>query len=188
MKCEQVHDLLGAYCAEELDDREMTEIKQHLPSCKVCERECREMAMVMNALGDFEAIEPGADFRARVWERIEDFETRKRAFWFAAFAGLLARNRRLVVTGCVVFAVSLLAGVYTLQQLGGGPGIEMAEEGGIVSEGFVMREIPQEMEVATDTVYTHFVTGDWPVHLTSQPQTYVYNPVVRPTTGPKLTF
>jgi anti-sigma factor RsiW len=188
MKCEQVHDLLGAYCAEELDDHEMMEIRQHLAACKVCEREHREMALVMNALGSFEAIEPSADFRDRVWERIEESETRKRVFWLAAFAGLLARNRRLVVTGCIVFAVSLLTGVYSLQHMGGGPGVEMAEEGDFVSEGFVMREIPQQMEIPSDTVYTHFVTGDRPVHLTSQPQTYVYNPVVRPASGPKLTF
>ncbi len=188
MKCEQVHDLLGAYCAEELDDRGMTNIRQHLASCKVCEREHRAMAMVMNALGNFEAIEPGADFRARVWEKIEDFETRKRVFWLAAFAGLLARNRRLLATGCAVFAVSLLVGVYSLQHMGGSPGIEMADQRDVVSEGFVMREIPQRMEAASDTVYTHFVTGDRPVQLTSQPQTYVYNPVVQPVSGPRLTF
>jgi hypothetical protein len=146
------------------------------------------MVVVMGALGNFESIEPSADFRARVWEKIEEFEARKRVFWLAAFAGLLRRNRRLVVTGCVVFAVSLLAGVYSLQHMGGRPGVEVAGEPEPVPEGFVMREIPQQLEMASDTVYTHFVTGDRPVHLTSQPQTYVYNPVVRPVAGPKLTF
>ena len=188
MKCEQVHDLLGAYCAGELDDEQMKHVREHLTSCRECEREHREMATVMEALGNFEVIEPSVDFRARVWDRIDEFEARKRVFWVAAFAGLLARNRRLVVTGCLVFVVSLVAAMLTLQQIGGGPVMEMADEGGIVSEGFVMREIPQTTGLASDTVYTHFVTGDRPVHLTSQPQNYVYKPVVRPASGPKLTF
>ena len=188
MKCEQVRDVLGAYCAGELDGVRMDEIRQHLSSCAGCEREHREMVQVMNALGNFEFIEPSAGFRAGVWEKIEEFEARKRVFWLAAFAGLLARNRRLVATGCAVFAISLLAAVYGLQQMAGGPGIEVAAEQAPVSEGFVMREIPQQMEIASDTVYTHFVTGDRPVHLTSQPRTYVYNPVVRPASDAKLTF
>jgi hypothetical protein len=146
------------------------------------------MAMVMNALGNFEAIEPSADFRARLWDKIEEFEARKRVFWLTAFAGLLARNRRLVVTGCVVFVISLLAGVYSLQHFGAGSGIEVADEEALMSEGFVMREIPQQGEIAPDTVYTHFVTGDRPVHLTSKPQTYAYRPVVRPASGQQLTF
>ena len=188
MKREQVHELLGAYCAEELDNDRMMEIRQHLASCDTCEREHREMAMVMRALGNYEAIEPAADFRARVWERIEEFETRKRAFWLAAFAGLVARNRRLVVTGCVMFVISLFAATYVLQHMGGAPGTDLVREGSVVSESFVMREIPQAMESTSDTVFTHFVTGDRPVHLTSQPRTFVYRPVGQTASTPKLTF
>ena len=188
MKCEQVHDLLGAYCAGELDDDRMMEIRQHLDLCKTCEREHREMALVMKALGNYEAIEPTPEFRTHLWQRIEEFETRKRAFWLAAFAGFLARNRRLVVTGCVVFFISLFAGAYLLENMGGGPGTDLADQGGAVSEGFVMREIPQEMDTAADTVFTHFVTGDRPVHLTSQPNTFVYKPVGQTGSSPKLTF
>jgi hypothetical protein len=188
MKCKDVHDLLGAYCAGELDNDRMTEIRQHIASCRACEREHHEMAMVLKALGSYEAIEPSADFRVRLWERIEEFETRKRAFWLAAFAGLLARNRRLVVTACVMFVISLVGGNYLLEYRGGAPATDLAEQGDIVSEGFVMREIPQEMGAASDTVFTHFVTGDRPVHLTSQPQTYVYTPVGQTQSAPKLTF
>jgi anti-sigma factor RsiW len=188
MKCKQVRELLGAYCARELDGERTGMVKQHLSSCAECERECRKMAMVMNALGNFETIEPSAGFRAGVWERIEEFEARRRVFWLAAFAGLLVRNRRLVATACVVFAVALVGGVYWLQHMAGGPGVEVAGERGQVTEGFVMREIPQQMETASDTVYTHFVTGDRPVDLTSQPQTYIYNPVVRPVSDVVLTF
>jgi len=186
MKCEQVHEVLGEYCAGELDDDRMMEIRQHLASCKTCEREHREMAIIMKALGDYEAIEPRADFGARLWHRIEEFETRKRAFWLAAFAGFLARNRRLVVTGCVVFVVSLFAGAYFLENMGGGPGMDLADQSGVVAEGFVMREIPQE--AALDTMFTHFVTGDIPVHLTSQPRNFVYKPVGQTGSAPKLTF
>jgi hypothetical protein len=188
MKCEQVHDLLGAYCTGELDNDRMTAVRQHLASCRTCEREHREMAVVMQALEGFETIEPAADFRARVWERIEEFEARKRAFWVAAFAGWVARNRRLVATGCVVFVISLFAGTYMLQNMGSAPRTDLTEEGGVVSESFVMREIPQEMESMSDTVYTHYVTGDLPVHLTSQPRTFVYRPVGQTPSAPKLTF
>jgi hypothetical protein len=188
MKCKQVHDLLGAYCAQELEHEQMSLIREHLGACKACEEEHHDMAMVMKALGGYERIEPGEDFRARVWDRIDEFEARKRVFWLSAFAALLVRNRRLVVTGCVVFAISLAAGFYGLRHMGGTPGVEMAEQGEVVSEGFVMREIPQRTDLASDTVYTHFVTGDRPVHLTSQPRSYVYRPVGQTTSGPKLTF
>jgi hypothetical protein len=146
------------------------------------------MATVMSVLGNFETIEPSANFRAKVWERIDEFEARKRVLWLTAFAALLSRNRRLVVTGCVVFAVSLLAGVYAIQYMGGAPGVEMAAREDAVSESFVMREIPPGMGISSDTVYTHFVTGDRPVHLTSQPQTYVYTPVGKPAQDVQLTF
>jgi anti-sigma factor RsiW len=187
MKCEQVRELLGAYCAGELGSEEAGEIKKHVTSCSECARECREMTAVVSALKDFERIEPREDFSTRLWEKIEQAEARKLVFRLALVAGFLRGNRRLVVTGCVVFAFSLLSAIYVLTQMGGGARVEVADRG-VVSEGFVMREIPQEMDVVPDTVYTHFVTGDRPVHLTSQPHTYVYKPVVRPTSEVEMTF
>jgi anti-sigma factor RsiW len=188
MKCEHLRDLLGAYCAGEIEGDEAAEMKRHLAECSGCEAEHRKMALVLKALGDFETIEPSAEFAAGVWQKIDEFEARKRVFWLTAFAGLLARNRRLVVTGCVVFAVSLLAGIYGIHQMAGGPPVEVATEDAAVSNRFVMREIPQGTGLASDTVYTHFVTGDRPVHLTSQPGTYVYTPGVRPVSDGQITF
>jgi anti-sigma factor RsiW len=188
MKCEYVRDCLSAYCAGELDTDEAAGIKLHLSQCAACEREHHRMAMVMNALADFETIEPSADFSTGVWNKIEAYEAGKRVFWLAALAGLLARNRRLVLTGCVVFAVSLLAGIYSLHNMGGGRPLEVARDKAAVSDAYVMREIPQGMELASDTVYTHFVTGDLPVRLTSQPETYMYRPAERSVSEEGMTF
>jgi anti-sigma factor RsiW len=188
MKCENVRDLLGAYCAGELDAEERASVGRHLLGCAACEKEHRKMAVVINALGGFEAIEPSAGFMAGVWERIDAYEARRRVFWVTAFAAFLARNRRLVATGGVAFAISLLAGIYGVRHMTGMPAVEVATQPSMVSEGFVMREIPQRAEPAADTVYTHFVTGDRPVQLTSQPQTYIYNQVGRPTSEAKVTF
>jgi predicted anti-sigma-YlaC factor YlaD len=188
MKCEHVKNRLGAYCAGEIEGDEAADIKFHVSRCAACREEYRKMAMVLSALGDFETVEPRADFQAGVWKRIDEYEARKGAFWLAALAGLLVRNRRLVVTGCVAFAISLLAGIYGLHQMGGGPPVEVATREAAVSDGFVMREIPETLEGASDTVYTHFVIGDRPVHLTSQPNNYVYRPVVRPVSDARPTF
>lgn len=188
MNCKHVRDLLGAYCAGDLEGDEAENLRRHLSECAGCRSEQVKMEKVLHALGSFETIEPRADFRAGVWKKIEAFENTKRVFWLTAFAGLLARNRRVLVTGCVVFAVSLFAGFYGLHHMAGGPPVEIATEEAGASEGFVIREIPQGFELASDTVYTHFVTGDRPAHLTSQPQSYVYKPVVQPVSGQKMTF
>jgi anti-sigma factor RsiW len=188
MKCDLVQENLGAYCAGELSGEMAADVEQHLSECAACAAEARKMAMVIKALGSFEMIEPRADFRAGVWARIGEFEARKRLFWVTAVAAMLARNRRLVVAGCLVFVVSLFAGLFGFKHMTGGRPVEVATDQGAVSNGFVMREIPENGHLSADTVYTHFVTGDRPVYLTSQPRTYLYKPVTRPASEKQMTF
>jgi hypothetical protein len=188
MKCEDVRDYLGAYCAGELDSEQTAAIGLHISKCPACEREHRRMATVMRALTDFEEIEPSIEFRYRLWSKIEAYEAGKRALWVTALAGLLARNRRLVVTACAVFAISLFAGIYGVRNMRGGAPMSVAKQETGLTDAYVIREIPEGTQVGSDTVYTHFVTGDRPVVLTSQPQTGSYRRTEGSGSNRRMTF
>ena len=188
MKCDDVKDCLGAYCAGELDDEHKADIRLHISQCAACERERRRMAVVMSALAGFEAIEPSAEFNTRLWSKIEAYEAGKRVFWLTALAGLLARNRRLVAIACGVFAISLFAGIYGLRNMGGGTPLQVATQEPGLTDAYVIREIPEGVKVTSDTVYTRFVTGDRPVVLTSQPQGGTYRRTAGTGGSRRMTF
>jgi anti-sigma factor RsiW len=199
MNCRQVTERLGAYCAGELTEEVVRNLDMHLASCPRCMREKQAMARVMGALGGFERIEPREDFSVRLWQRIDEWEARKRVFWLAALAGFVRRHRRVLATSCAVFVVSLLASVFVLQQMSTGPQVQVAARGGRsepisvslaepLSESFVMREIPRRIEAAPDSVYMHFVTGDRPVYPGQLLDDYIYRPVVKPVSGTVGTF
>jgi hypothetical protein len=74
------------------------------------------MLGAMRAIGQGAGeIEPSRDFAARLWQRIDAWETGRRALWTKLLAGFFARNRRLVVTSAVTFAVALAGGLYIMK-------------------------------------------------------------------------
>lgn len=191
MDCKQVRELIGALCAGDLDQGTANQVENHVAGCPGCEREKHQMARVVDAFGALESVGARADFSARLWERIDAWEAGRRVFWLAALAGFMRRHRRVVVTASVVFAVSLFTSIFVLHQMAGGPDVRMAGPGlsaESVSEGFVIREIPEADDVAPDSVYMHFVTGDRPVYRNRPQETYVYRPVVRPVSANAVTF
>ena len=179
MECKQVRELLMALCDGSLDDESACRLEEHISSCRRCMREKTRIARTLDALHGFERIEPGRDFSARLWQRIDEWETARRALWVTAVAAFIRRNRRALVACSVVFVMSLLSGVLVLRDMTGGPPVEVAGEQG-PSDGFVIREIPQPVAAADDTVFMHYVTGDRPLRQDPQADNYVFRPVVRP--------
>jgi hypothetical protein len=166
------------------------------------------MARVMSALGEVERVEPRGDFSLRLSEKIDVWEARKRVFWLGALAGFIRSNRRVLAAATAVFVISLVTSVFVIQRRGPGPemGLEerMASPAGITvegetgytgdiaevsgREGFAMREIPQSVGPASDSVYMHYVTGDRPAYPGEEFEDYVYRPVVRTVSGSGQTF
>jgi hypothetical protein len=154
------------------------------------------MARVMGALGGFETIEPREDFAMTLWQKIDEWEARKKVFWLAALAGFVRRRQRLLVASAAVFVVTLLTSVFVLQHVTRGPsGVRVADRGvpaearaSEVSESYVMREIRQPAEAGSDTAYMHYVTGDRQVYPVGLQEDWAYRPVVRPVSGAKVTF
>lgn len=195
MKCSQVIDNLGSYCRRELAEKEAQAIEEHIASCPQCMKEHQLMARVMGALGEFEPIEPRADFALRLSEKIDNWEARKRVFWLGALAGFIRSNRRVLATAATVFVFSLLTSVFVIQRMGPGPEM-MAEEhiaspgvvDGIAMEDFAMRAGTQPVIADSDSVYMHYVTGDRPAYPGEEFEDYVYRPVVRTVSGSGQTY
>lgn len=177
MTCKQIEDLLGALCDGSLDAEQVRAIEAHLDSCANCREEKARVAMTLEALRTFERIEPSEDFAVRLWEKIDQWEAVREAYWVTTVAAFIRRNRRAIVACCMVFAVSLLTSVFMLHRVTHDTAFEIAEE--TAAEGFVIREIPLPATTA-DTVYIHFVTGDRPAQRYGQAETYVSRPVVKP--------
>jgi anti-sigma factor RsiW len=179
MECKQVEELLVALCEGSLDSVTTRRLEEHLASCARCMKERTRIAKTLEALHEFETIKPSPDFSAKLWQRIDEWETTRRVVWVTAVAAFMRRNRRALVACSVVFVISLLSGVLVLRDMTGGPAVEVAGEQG-PSDGFVIREIPQPVAAADDTVFMHYVTGDRPLGNDPQADNYVLRPVVRP--------
>ncbi len=206
MKCSKVIDILGSYCRHELVEAEAHAVGEHIASCSGCMREYRLMARVLGALGEVGRIEPSADFSMRLWDKIDDWEARRRVLWLGALAGFIRSNRRVLATAAAVFVVSLVTSVVVIQRTGPGSAPAMdsrtAMPAGVMSEtgfddaaeepigagGFAMRDVPQPVDGTSDSVYMHYVTGDRPAYPGEEFEDYVYRPVVRTVSGSGQTF
>jgi hypothetical protein len=154
------------------------------------------MARVMGALGEFERIEPRADFALRLSERIDDWEARKRVFWLSAIAGFIRSNRRVLATAAAVFVISLVGSVFVIQRMGPGGDVMMDERmaapvevlDGIPVEDFAMTEVARPVSPESDSVYMHYVTGDRPAYPGEEFEDYVYRPVVTTVSSPGQTY
>jgi hypothetical protein len=195
MKCSKVIEILGSYCRGELTDGEADALREHLASCPQCSKEHQLMARVMGALGEFERVEPGADFALRLSEKIDNWEARKRLLWVGALAGFIRSNRRVLAAAAAVFVFSLVGSIFVIQQLGPGPAMmeeRMAAPGevldGIPVDDFATSEIVQPDAAASDSFYMHYVTGDRPAYPGEEFEDYVYRPVVTTVSSPGQTY
>lgn len=187
MNCEQVIELLGAFCEGSLDQKSASRIKAHLKDCSRCRREKRAIESTLRALSMFERIEPSEDFSTRLWQRIDQFEASRRVLFLTAVAAFLRRNRRVLVTSCLVFTVSLVSSVFVLRQWVASPDVQVAERPSL-TEGFVIREIPQTVLATEDTVETDFAIGERPVRTVGRSENYAFTPVVQPVSNVEPAF
>ena len=109
MKCSEVSEVLGSYCRHEVDEALGREVGEHIASCSGCMREFRLMSRVMGALGEVEHIEPSADFSLRLWEKIDEWEARRRIFWLGALAGFIRSNRRVFAAAAGALRLGMVA-------------------------------------------------------------------------------
>jgi anti-sigma factor RsiW len=117
MNCKSVEDLLWGLCEGSLGEGSARSVEEHLAVCRRCSHARDRVQSSLAAMRGVGEIEPSADFQARLWQRIDAWETRRRPFWVAVWAGFIARNRRLVVTSGVAFAVALLGGLYAMKTM-----------------------------------------------------------------------
>ena len=189
MNCKKTRQLLWSFCEGTLGEGSVGSVKDHLRGCPLCRREQAEMERTLGAVHAFGAIEPRPDFHARLWQKIDAWETGRHRFWLAVWAAFIRRNRRLVATSCVAFVMALLGGLYVMHNVTGPamvPGGRVAQEAGGKYEGlriegpaptlasgkdvrqnFVMRDIPYRSPVITlsdgnalDTIYVRFPTRE----------------------------
>jgi len=179
MKCEEVLGVLDLFCEGSLDAGTAGLVEQHLAGCAACRAERHQLARTLRALKLVETVEPGPDFSARLRERIDALEAPKRAFWFAAVAAFMGRNRRVLAASCAVFVITLVSSILVLQHVTGVPEVQVAEETP-AADGFLIREIAQPVGTGMDTVDVHFVTGDRPIDGLFEPDDYTFTPVIAP--------
>lgn len=177
LKCDNVRELLWAYCEGSLEGTARDGVEKHLARCARCAREHRAAAAALQALRNFETIQPADDFLHRVWERIDEREAARSLLGVGVIWRWLRANRTVVVAGSMAFFIALIGVRYGLDR-GGAPQVEVAgeREGGaearIRTEGeyqddYILRDIPETTPVVTgidpgtqDTIETRFITRD----------------------------
>ena len=192
MDCKRVEEMVWALCEGSLDSEATAAIESHLLVCPRCRKAKQDTAAVMEALQGLSSIEAGDEFRSRLWERIDAVEASRRVIWLGLVASFLRRNRRLIATCCVVFGVSLAAGIFILRNMTDEPAT--LAETPPVTRDFAIREIEPSSVVSVsdgekiDTVYTRFVTREFAIPQGPQPENYVFEPVVAPVSAGEEPF
>ena len=176
MKCDNVHEVLWAYCEGSLDSETAARVKRHLSACGACAREERAAMATLRGLKNVERIEPADGFLAGVWQRIDEREAARGSFGLGLVWRWLRANRMAVAAGGLAFFVALVGVRYGLE--GEGPAqMEVAgeREAGAARTGteegyrddYILRDIPETTPVVSgfdaggqDTIETRFITRD----------------------------
>lgn len=203
LKCDNVKELLWAYCEGSLEGETADLVRHHLSACALCAREQRAMAATLGGLKNLERIEPADDFLGKVWQRIDEGEARRGFLGLGTVLVWLRTNRTVVVAGGLAFFIALVGVRYGFDN-GGTPRVEVAGEkentgaARMTAEGdyrddYILRDIPGTTPVLSgfgagtqDTIETRFITRDVvpPVPYSNE---YI-QPVVQPGPGDDSAF
>lgn len=177
MNCDKTQELLWAFCEGALDEPDSSCVEDHVRSCAACRREVAAVRETLSALKMVGTIEPRADFQERLRQKIDAWETRRQVLWLTLVGSFLRRNRRLLATSTMAFALALFGGLYLVHNVLGPAAVPTrmtATVPGATSEGtgyegivpiagapsatepgarpnFVMREIPYDSQMVIVT-------------------------------------
>lgn len=94
MSCESCNDYMMRYFDGDLNDIESAKFKQHLKTCKECNKEYEQLSTIFNVLETETGAEPPEDFESQVMKKVTSYElARKRRFeivLFGVYLGLTA--------------------------------------------------------------------------------------------------
>jgi hypothetical protein len=202
LKCDNVHELLWAYCEGSLESETGARVKQHLSTCALCAREHRAAMATLEGLGKLSRIEPADDFLGKVWQRIDEREASQGLLGLGVVWSWLRVNRTVVVAGSLAFFIALIGVRYGLESAGP-PRMEVAgeKEAGAARttaesgyrDDYILRDIPETTPVVSgfdaggqDTIETRFITRDV---VPSVPYSNDYiQPVVQPVSDDDSAF
>jgi len=176
LKCDNVHELLWAYCEGSLDSETGARVKQHLSTCALCAREHRAAMATLEGLGNLSPVEAPDDFLGKVWQRIDEREASRGLLGLGLVWSWVRLNRNVLVAGSLAFFIALIGVRYGLQN-DAPPQMEVAgeKEAGAARtmaesdyrDDYILRDIPETTPVLSgfdaggqDTIETRFITRD----------------------------
>lgn len=105
---DELHDLVGAYALDALDDEERRQFEAHLETCERCRTELAELEAGALALAESTRSDPPPELRARVLEAVE------RKPQEAVVIDLAARRRNRLVTAALGVAALIVTVITTI--------------------------------------------------------------------------
>lgn len=176
LKCDNVNELLWAYCEGSLDSETAARVKQHLSACEACACEHRAALATLQGLGSVEQIEPADDFLGKVWQKIDEREAARGFLGLGIVWAWLRANRTALAAGSLAFLIALVGVRYGLKG-DGAPQMEIAGEKDAGAarmradedyrDDYILRDIPETTPVVSgfdaggqDTIETRFITRD----------------------------
>src|SRR5262249_31127839 len=110
MKCEKARELFSDFCEGTLQRAMLVSLESHLSGCSNCRAELDALKNVWSALNRAPVIEPPANFRELVWEKIDAQEKQAarprlvpaRPGWRALFT-----RRNLALAGAAILLIIL---------------------------------------------------------------------------------
>ncbi|HEX9916510.1 MAG TPA: zf-HC2 domain-containing protein [candidate division Zixibacteria bacterium] len=71
MKCRKLKSSIPKYHDGDLTSDERDKLSQHIKECLTCKKEFYQMDKLKELLSNMDALEPSADFNAKLWARIQ---------------------------------------------------------------------------------------------------------------------
>lgn len=110
MKCKTIHKKLIFFLEEDLQEKEMEQIKVHLSACKKCAVFTEELRKTLGIIEDEKSVEINPFFYTRLRARLESqTEPEKVPIWKPALVRVIQP---------VFFSLLLIAGIYTGFRIG----------------------------------------------------------------------
>ncbi len=162
MECKQVRMLLNELVDGILDEDSRSQVEEHLLHCRHCRAESQRLLRTVSALKAIETLSVPSDFLQNLWQRIDRFETSRRALVLTTLLAFVRQYRKQLISGALAFVLAFGGTVYYLKHLSQperAGGETVAGEAGSLDE-FVMKDIIHRVATPHDSIPVRFPTGD----------------------------
>ncbi|MHB9096036.1 MAG: DUF4349 domain-containing protein [Eubacteriales bacterium] len=120
MQCSEIKEMLSAYIDDVLDERERSEVENHIRTCSICFQELTDLQETVNLLRTLGQVNPPEEFRDQLRERLgrEAVPARKGSGgWHDNLRHWASGSKKYLAAAVIIVGLGVGAGLYSLSQI-----------------------------------------------------------------------